>query len=300
MPKPYAPKGASAHRKSPYSKPNNKKPSTDREEKQRTSINDLKRRIRDVKRLLNMPDLSADKRIIQERALMGYEKELADEEKRRERSNMITKYHFVRFLDRKTATKEVSKLTRKRDDLIESTPESSKLTAEEEAKKKRKLAKLQARLHIAKVNLNYTIYYPLTEKYISIYADKKKAKRGEGEDQEEEVEDDEEGADKDEKDSKSNAERKAMWSVVEKCMADGTLDLLREGKLRSGGEVQSQKAGAPASTSRPKKESGDKKSSSKEKSKPSKSDARRTKTSKHDPSPANEDEGDSDGGFFEM
>jgi hypothetical protein len=68
------------------------------EQPAQTSINDLKRRIRDVKRLLNKPDLPADKRIIQERALKGYEKELADEEGRRERSKMIKKYHFVRFL----------------------------------------------------------------------------------------------------------------------------------------------------------------------------------------------------------
>lgn len=97
MPKDFDPKHPK--RKTPYSKPKPKSSqSQEREEKQYPSVNDLKRRIRDVKRLLAKPDLPADKRIIQERALSGYEKELADEEKRRERSRMIKKYHFVRFL----------------------------------------------------------------------------------------------------------------------------------------------------------------------------------------------------------
>ena len=67
-------------------------------EKEYPSINDLKKRIRDVKRLLNKIDLSADARILQERALAGYEQDLADETRRRERSSLIKKYHFVRFL----------------------------------------------------------------------------------------------------------------------------------------------------------------------------------------------------------
>jgi hypothetical protein len=67
-------------------------------EKEYPSINDLKKRIRDVKRLLNKANLPADARILQERALAGYEQDLADEVARRERSQLITKYHFVRFL----------------------------------------------------------------------------------------------------------------------------------------------------------------------------------------------------------
>lgn len=62
------------------------------------SVNELKRRIRDVKRLLNRADLPADARIVQERALAGYEKDLKEEVERRHRSEMIKKYHFVRFL----------------------------------------------------------------------------------------------------------------------------------------------------------------------------------------------------------
>lgn len=63
------------------------------------SINDLKRRIRDVKRLLTRAEnLSPEARIVQERALKGYERDLEQEQARRQRSEMIRKYHFVRFL----------------------------------------------------------------------------------------------------------------------------------------------------------------------------------------------------------
>lgn len=62
------------------------------------SVNDLKRRIRDVKRLLGHANLSPEARIVQERALAGYEKDLKEEQERRKRSEMIKKYHFVRFL----------------------------------------------------------------------------------------------------------------------------------------------------------------------------------------------------------
>jgi rRNA-processing protein Efg1 len=63
------------------------------------SINDLKRRIRDVKRLLaRHADLLPEARIVQERALAGYERDLEGEQERRARSEMIKKYHFVRFL----------------------------------------------------------------------------------------------------------------------------------------------------------------------------------------------------------
>jgi hypothetical protein len=69
-----------------------------KKEKEYPSINELKKRIRDVKRLLNRVDLPADARIVQERALAGYENDLEEETNRRERSAMIKRYHFVRFL----------------------------------------------------------------------------------------------------------------------------------------------------------------------------------------------------------
>lgn len=83
-----------------------KNKSAPRNEKEYPSINELKSRIRGVKRLLNK-DLPADARIVQERALAGYEQDLVEETARRERSNMIKKYHFVRFLGEQWASSTI-------------------------------------------------------------------------------------------------------------------------------------------------------------------------------------------------
>lgn len=94
----YAEFGSGGEEKKPKSARKYKDKFAPRPEKEYPSINDLKKRIRDVKRLLNKKDLSADARILQERALAGYEQDLVDETARRERSQLIKKYHFVRFL----------------------------------------------------------------------------------------------------------------------------------------------------------------------------------------------------------
>ncbi|CAI7587472.1 unnamed protein product [Penicillium glandicola] len=259
-------------------------------EKEYPSINDLKKRIRDVKRLLNKMDLSADARILQERALAGYEQDLVDETTRRERSSLIKKYHFVRFLDRKTATKELNRLTRRE--------------KEEDLDSKQK-ARLAAKIHTCRVNLNYTIYYPLTEKYISIYPNgKPDAAEPESELQKQEI--------------KSTDAKPPMWSVVEKCMEEKTLDLLREGKLHinaNGEKIQASSSSTTtatdttkekskkkeqketkATTQKDKHVSKDDKNSKKEKPARSERASKKHETSQQ----VNvEDQDDSDGGFFE-
>ncbi|KAK4863434.1 hypothetical protein LT330_002212 [Penicillium expansum] len=257
-------------------------------EKEYPSINDLKKRIRDVKRLLNKMDLSADARILQERALAGYEQDLADETTRRERSSLIKKYHFVRFLDRKTAIKELNRLTRREN--------------EEDLDSKQK-ARLAAKIHTCQVNINYAIYYPLTEKYISIYPNGKPDAADPGSELQKE-------------ETKSNDAKPPLWSVIEKCMEEKTLDLLREGKLHinaNGEKIQTSSSSTATVTDAHKEKSktketkaptqkekhaskDDKKSSKKEK--PARSE--RASKKHEEPQPANtEDQDDSDGGFFE-
>lgn len=281
-------------------------------EKEYPSINDLKKRIRDVKRLLNKIDLSADARILQERALAGYEQDLADETTRRERSSLIKKYHFVRFLgmwpiclndlvipanvlcsygiDRKTATKELGRLTRRE---------------KEEGLDSKQKARLAAKIHQCRVNLNYTIYYPLTEKYISIYPNGKP----DATDPKTELQTQE---------TKSDDAKPPLWSVVEKCMEEKTLDLLREGKLRinaNGEKIQAPSSGTATATDTHKEKSKKKDqqkdtdatqkdkhvSKDKNSSKKEKPVHNERAAKKHEaPQQANaEDEDDSDGGFFE-
>ncbi|KAL4890771.1 rRNA-processing protein efg1 [Aspergillus ambiguus] len=260
-----------------------------KKEHQYPSVNELKKRIRDVKRLLNKADLPADVRVVQERALAGYENDLEEEMQRRHRSAMIKKYHFVRFLDRKTASKDVKRLER-----LEQEVSKSDLDA---ASKEKKLAALTQKLHIARVNLNYTIYYPLTEKYIALYAAVKKSKDGTAEG----VND---GSDPDTGYKLVHAtkeEKPSMWPVVEKCMKDGTLELLREGKLDTPDVDASDKTSRKTDKNKQnlnktdKAQSKSKKSEHKDVWRPAKS-----KDSGRAPNVSDEKEDDSDGGFFEM
>ena len=66
------------------------------------SANELKTKIRDIKRLLSYAEsLPADVRVEKERALVGYQSDLEMIEARRSRAAMIKRYHFVRFLGKR-------------------------------------------------------------------------------------------------------------------------------------------------------------------------------------------------------
>ncbi|PLN76357.1 hypothetical protein BDW42DRAFT_178910 [Aspergillus taichungensis] len=238
------------------------------------SVNELKKRIRDAKRLLNKPDLPVDARIVQERALKGYEQDLEDETKRRERSAMIKKYHFVRFLDRKTATKDIKSLQAQQKALADSSKSDPAAAAA-----------LEQELYIAQVNLNYTIYYPLAEKYIALYATQQKKKKT--------------GESADDGDSKTvykpvhatAAEKPAMWRVVERCMKEGTLDRLREGKLGEDSSAKGEKEGRKEKDTTRKKQ--------KESGASGKSSDKAGSRKRDVPVVPEEQDEESDGGFFE-
>lgn len=164
-------------------------------------------------------------------------------------------------------------------------------------------ARLQKKIHEARVNLNYTIYCPLPEKYISLYP-KSNAKSSDGDVSET----------KSDLESKSQTEstKPPLWSVVEKCMKEGTLDDLREGKLNISAEgkpipVPEKKLPA-AKSQKPKKEDVKEKKSRKEHQVRADAPVRREKQNRKDygrerdrlqdvaVEPAGDD---SDGGFFE-
>lgn len=316
----------------PATNPPKKKPhtasqpgNTARQEPPHPSINDLKKQIRNAKRLLARDDLPADTRIVQERALAEYEKELGEETRRRERRDMIGRYHFVRFLggytlplgpgfgialhsmrltipDRKSASKELKKLLRKEKEVAAAEKTGSE--AEEPDKDDDGDAgdgDLARKIHIARVNLNYTIYYPLTEKYISLYADKQQEKK----ERESRKKEGSSNGDTESQDlSDNNAadvgpdsqqpSRPAMWYVVEKCMEGGQekLDRLREGKSGdvSSVDVQPAETGSGGSRSDRSKRK-DKKDGKGEKDVEMRDVHNEAEDVNHDD--------DSDGGFFE-
>ncbi|KAL1961359.1 hypothetical protein VTO42DRAFT_87 [Malbranchea cinnamomea] len=212
-----------------------------RREDKGPSINELKTKIRDAKRLLRRDTIPADVRVEKERAIQAYEQDLQKLQQQKKRSAMIAKYHFVRFLERKKATKALKYLL----------ADKSQLEKEGDATPEQ-LAELEKRIHIARVDLHYTMYSPLTEKYISLFPNEAKDEKRKDADNDNEAMTSEERKKKMEERKAANKERlkrvsassenkPPLWYAVEQSMKDGTLDLLREGKLEIGVDGQKKK-----------------------------------------------------------
>ena len=193
------------------------------------SINALKTKIRTLTRVLeHNDDLPPGVRIEKERALAGYRQDLqyANQEKRKQA--IIGKYHMVRFFgqwhyyissecvwndvltitrtERQKATRSLRKAKKHFQATTPNTPEYAQALQD---------------VHIAEVDLNYTLYCPLAEKYESIFPNHTSIETGQTH---------RDGHYSDETDMVPPS-RPAMWSVVEGCMNTGMLDALREGKL---------------------------------------------------------------------
>ncbi|TKA24393.1 hypothetical protein B0A50_06713 [Salinomyces thailandicus] len=237
------------------------------------AVNDLKSQVRSLRRLLERnDDLPPTIRIEKERALRTAQHELEEEQKAKKRSDMIGQYHKIRFFDRQKATK---RLKRARKELTE----AATGTAEERKALERRVAD-------AEVDVNYAIYYPLDQAYKALFPSKKQPARGGDQDGSHEPED---GEERKEVERQGDAE---AWGKVKQCMADGTLDALRNGKLTGtpDGELEKREAPGEVLVTRKKrqreKETVDVHGNRRER--------RAAKAARKD-----ESEDDSEGGFFE-
>ncbi|KAF2637224.1 hypothetical protein P280DRAFT_500817 [Massarina eburnea CBS 473.64] len=204
---------AGGHGKKHGAKPSSAPPSDANSD----STNVLKRRIRDLKRMLNHLDSDPTKkmpqtvRMEQERELAACEHELAEKVAQKLESDfknkIIHKYHGVRFFERKKAMRNIKRMQKQL----------------AEAKDESETAALLPKIHSAEVDLNYTTAYPLLRPYVSIFPRPEKAKG--------ESEADKGAADKQADEfpdgPKGNVD---MWKAVEKAMEDGTLEKLRNSR----------------------------------------------------------------------
>lgn len=138
---------------------------------------------------------------------------------------------------------------------------------------------LQQRIHNTEVDVNYAVYYPLMKPYSSLYPKSKNRKTSDSEEAEDTGEDSKNSAEIDGPKGDVN-----MWRTVEKAMEDGTLEKLRYSKDAVPAEPPKKKPKAKESK-KPKPEG--KMDKSQEKASGSKSYA------------AQEEDEESDGGFFE-
>ncbi|KAI1821349.1 hypothetical protein F4861DRAFT_519295 [Xylaria intraflava] len=244
-----------------------KGPSQDRP----TSVNWLKKRARTIERRLNREDgLPANVQHELEKELDHHRQKLDHIADSRQRSNMIKKYHMVRFFEKKKATRLAKQIQTQLD-----------AATDKEEKKK-----LKANLHIAEVDALYAKYYPHRERYISLYP----------------VSSDAGGETKTEDASSAarslHTERPPLWGVIEKAAEDGIPALVQIQERKSAADAQS-KPSPPESSKQPlvakTERSKAKKSSTRESA-----GSRRDRKQQQPPPEASGSGGDddSDGGFF--
>lgn len=162
------------------------------------------------------------------------------------------------------------------------------------------LAQLQADLHVAEVDLDYAIYYPFLEPYVSLYAKPGDNSGEKGKEKE-----------KDKAEQLLRTPRPAMWTTVEKLRKDGKEALERLQNRQPEGMVDALDKGKSKEKSRTKVD-GDKgdakppgKRGSERNGKPSQKGKTWDKRERgREPEPQkgreSDDESDSDGGgFFE-
>jgi hypothetical protein len=93
----------------PTKRPRRTEPTVYRKQAHASSVNAIKKRIRDVTRRLDRTeDIPANVRIEDERALTAFKQELAAAESEKIRQKMIKKYHMVRFFGMASLPLQVS------------------------------------------------------------------------------------------------------------------------------------------------------------------------------------------------
>lgn len=197
-------------------------------------------------------------------------------------------------LDRKTATKELRRLTQKQKTMEE----------ENDQKHSAALQAIKPKIHNAQINVNYTVYYPLSEKYISLYPqDKKKNASSTTEDGTDSGNDSNDEHAQKSGARKSDEKKPPLWPIVEKCTANGTLDKLRNGKLNIGfdGKPKSKVTAATAAETSSSSQKNKEKAASRDTKRSNSKSAsiHKAQTYEHEEKEEEEVDDDSDGGFFE-
>lgn len=142
-------------------------------------------------------------------------------------------------------------------------------------------AGLQEELRIATVDLNYTMYCPLNEKYQSLYPPRTK----EGQDGKEKNDENGDGQGPPSKRREAPKQKPELWDMVARCAETGQLQALRDGKLSQ--PITSTTTITPIRRANG-EPTGSKSSTAKVKRKKASEQAKEEKSG-----------GESDGGFFE-
>ena len=186
-----------------------KKPKKPKEDTLPTTLSSLKRQVRDIRRLLNGSEtLPETIRLEKERALAAYTQNMDEIYHSRQRQQMIKKYHMVRFFERQKATRRLKKLQKW---LRTGVDDEDRIIDE---------AAIVEEIEEVKTDLDYAIYSPLNEKYVSLYPPRQEGEQaGKG------------------------TVKPPMWYIVQRCAEEGTLEDLREGRVPKSHQEHKDSAG---------------------------------------------------------
>lgn len=120
----------------------------------------IRKKIRDIERLLKKDTLPAHVRNENERALKALKVELQNTQHNLKAKQNAKKYHMVRFFEKKKAIRKVKQAKK-------TLEEASSTEVRKDIKKARKVVR-----H-SEIDLVYVMIFPKTEKYISLYPNPK-------------------------------------------------------------------------------------------------------------------------------
>ncbi|CAH2353940.1 rRNA-processing protein Efg1p [[Candida] railenensis] len=120
----------------------------------------LKKKIRDIERLLKKDNIPAHIRVDNERSLKALKVDLVNTQNSLKAKEVAKKYHMVRFFERKKAIRKLKQAMKSFEDV-------SKTEVRKDIKKARKV------VSHSEVDVAYVILFPKEEKYISLYPNAK-------------------------------------------------------------------------------------------------------------------------------
>lgn len=131
----------------------------------------IRKKMRDITRLLQRDNLAADMRIANERALKTLKLELQKIQGDQKERKLAQKYHKVRFFERKKAIRFYMKSKKNLESFETQLAEAEKKDDKEAVKELKKQLKKEKRVfRHSQIDLAYVLNFPKNEKYIALYA----------------------------------------------------------------------------------------------------------------------------------
>ncbi|KAI8957125.1 hypothetical protein F5Y11DRAFT_104923 [Daldinia sp. FL1419] len=242
---------------------NNKKPKKSKAKPD--NINWLKKRVRTIERRFKMgQNMPANVQNELERELAHHQQKIAEAVDEKKRKTMITKYHMVRFFERKKADRLAKRIK----------------TQLETAEDPEEVEKLKADLHKAEIDGIYARFFPYRERYISLYPVGEKAEDASTAAQ------------------ALHGERPPLWKDIEKAAEIGTPALIEIRERKSATDSKGKNSNEPSRDATSKKANNSKKKSSGASDLASDRKGK-DKTKRHKADAQDSSDNESEGGFFE-